>query len=311
MKKKKKSTVFTFMFIPERHWGVKKWIVSRKWLKNAAIALSCFAFLSALSITYSVRNLAKSFSQVKSEDRIELLENKIRVLKTELYEAQATLARLDTFEQKLRTMARIEKSNLAIGPLTVEEQNIIDHKQEMPLDFSQVGEINDDDFNALEMTAKNIQRKANIREQSLQHLYELLRDQSSLIAATPSIWPVRGWVSSHYGKRISPFTGQVKHHYGVDIPAPTGTKVMAAADGVVIKVGTDGGYGKMISIRHGYGMVTRYGHNSKNLVQVGQKVKRGEVIAEVGSTGRSTGPHLHYEVRINGVPVNPAKYMVD
>lgn len=310
MKKQKKSTVFTFMFIPERHWGVKKWIVSRKWLKNAAVVLACLALVSAISITYSARDLYLSFSQEKTEDRVEFLESKIRVLKTELYEAQATLSRLDTFEQKLRTMARIEKSGLAIGPLTVEEQNMIDHKEE-PLDFSQIGEIKDNDFNALEMTAKNIQRKASIREQSLQHLYELLRDQSSLMAATPSIWPVRGWVSSHYGKRISPFTGQVKHHHGVDIPAPTGTKVIAPADGVVIKVGTESGYGKMISIRHGYGMVTRYGHNSKNLVKVGQKVKRGEVIAEVGNTGRSTGPHLHYEVRINGVPVNPAKYMVD
>ena len=122
---------------------------------------------------------------------------------------------------------------------------------------------------------------------------------------TPSIWPTQGYVSSPYGLRF----GGTEFHQGIDIAAEMGTPIVAAADGVVTAAGWNGGYGNMVDIDHGSGVVTRYGHASAVAVTVGQQVRRGQVIAYVGSTGRSTGPHLHYEVRVGGQPVNPAAYL--
>ena len=122
----------------------------------------------------------------------------------------------------------------------------------------------------------------------------------------PSIWPTSGYVSSPYGLR---FNG-TEFHQGIDIAAETGTPIVATADGVVTAAGWDGsGYGNMVDIDHGDGIMTRYGHASAVAVTPGQTVRRGQVIAYVGSTGYSTGPHLHYEVRVNGQPVNPAGYL--
>ena len=123
--------------------------------------------------------------------------------------------------------------------------------------------------------------------------------------------PVRGWFTSKFGYRIDPFHGRPMMHNGIDIAAAHGTAVYAPADGVVSYVGFEQGYGKIISIDHGYGIVTRYGHNSKIFVQVGQKLKRRDVIAAVGTTGRSSGPHVHYEVRVHGVPVDPINYILE
>jgi murein DD-endopeptidase MepM/ murein hydrolase activator NlpD len=118
-------------------------------------------------------------------------------------------------------------------------------------------------------------------------------------------------MTSKFGYRLSPFTGRPMMHQGLDLAAPPGSPIVAPADGIVSFAGYDAGYGKLVSIDHGYGVVTRFGHTSQIYVEVGQKVKMGDVIAAVGSTGRSTGPHVHYEVRVNGVPVDPRNYLLD
>jgi murein DD-endopeptidase MepM/ murein hydrolase activator NlpD len=125
----------------------------------------------------------------------------------------------------------------------------------------------------------------------------------------PSIWPVRGRVTAGFGQRQDPFSGEGVFHSGVDISVPFGTHIEAGADGIVMSAGWDSGYGNEIIVDHGYGMTTKYGHLSKIYVVVGQEVKRGEVIGAVGMTGRTTGPHLHYEVIVNDTPVNPMKYL--
>ena len=116
-------------------------------------------------------------------------------------------------------------------------------------------------------------------------------------------------MTSHVGYRIDPFTRTPEMHYGRDFAAAPGTPIVATADGVVSYVGYEGGYGKIVAIDHGYGVRTRYAHNSQIYVQLGQKVSRHDVIAAVGSTGRSSGPHLHYEVRVNDIPVDPINYI--
>ena len=132
-----------------------------------------------------------------------------------------------------------------------------------------------------------------------------------LLASTPAIRPTKGWKTSGFGYRVSPFTGLKEFHKGVDIATRKGTPIIASADGVVTFAGTKGMMGRVITIDHGHGMITRYGHLHKALKKRGDAVKRGEKIALVGSSGRSTGPHLHYEVLLNGLPVNPEKYILN
>jgi len=138
----------------------------------------------------------------------------------------------------------------------------------------------------------------------------IIPKQAVNLATTPSIWPVRGTVTSLFGWRISPFGGGNELHPGVDIAYPTGAPVAATADGEVVVSGLAGGYGNLVQIDHGNGISTLYGHNSQLAVTVGQHVKKGQVISYAGSTGQSTGPHVHYEVRINNTPIDPMKYLV-
>ncbi len=150
-----------------------------------------------------------------------------------------------------------------------------------------------------------------LKEQSVLELWESLSDSQSILAATPSVRPARGPIGSRFGYRIDPINGKTKMHAGLDIVVSPGTLVRAPADGVVSFAGWDDQFGKLVSVDHGYGVLTRFAHNSQIFVQVGQKVSKYDVISATGSTGRSTGPHLHYEVRVNGVPVDPANYILD
>jgi murein DD-endopeptidase MepM/ murein hydrolase activator NlpD len=129
--------------------------------------------------------------------------------------------------------------------------------------------------------------------------------------AQPSLWPVEGRLMSGYAMRQDPFSGEGEFHKGVDISAPAGTPVRATADGVVIFADWSSGYGRLIVVDHGGGVQTYYAHLSKSVVQTGQEVRRGDVVGAVGSTGRVTAPHLHYEVRLGGAPVNPYRYLAN
>ncbi|MBP2652212.1 MAG: envC 2 [Firmicutes bacterium] len=130
------------------------------------------------------------------------------------------------------------------------------------------------------------------------------------LANTPSIWPTSGAVTSGFGWRTSPWDGSSELHPGIDIANSLGTPVVATADGEVVRSGWGGGYGNIVQINHGNGIETIYGHNSQVLVAVGNTVKKGQIISYIGSTGMSTGPHVHYEVRVNGTAIDPIKYLV-
>jgi murein DD-endopeptidase MepM/ murein hydrolase activator NlpD len=150
------------------------------------------------------------------------------------------------------------------------------------------------------------------RGQKLSVLDTLLLDRSLHDRVMPSGSPVKnGWVSSGYGKRTDPFTGKKEFHKGLDLAGKEGSRVLSVGDGIVTWVGERTGYGNLVEITHGNGYVTRYGHNKKLLVAVGDPVKKGQQIAVLGSTGRSTGPHVHFEVVHNGQQVNPSKYLTD
>jgi murein DD-endopeptidase MepM/ murein hydrolase activator NlpD len=157
----------------------------------------------------------------------------------------------------------------------------------------------------------NLDKKVKAQEQEARALKSYFEDQQALLASAPSIWPVRGWVTSDFSVRLDPYTGERVMHEGIDVAAAVGTPVRAPSDGTVVFSGLEGGYGHVLVIDHGYGLKTRYGHLSRIDVKVGEKVKRGQFVAAVGNTGRSTGPHLHYEVRVNGVADNPRKFILE
>jgi murein DD-endopeptidase MepM/ murein hydrolase activator NlpD len=152
---------------------------------------------------------------------------------------------------------------------------------------------------------------ASSQEQTLQELSEVAEQRSTQWSSTPSIWPVRGWVTSGFGPRVSPFTEKPAWHDGLDIGASPNAPVQAPAQGRIISVSFDPKMGNHVKIDHGYGIETVYGHLAKSLVKEGQRVKRGDVVALVGSTGLSTGPHLHYMVKKNGQTLDPTKFILD
>lgn len=148
-------------------------------------------------------------------------------------------------------------------------------------------------------------------EMKIHSLDQHLLDKESILLSTPTILPTNGWITSYFGHRISPYSGGLKMHEGLDVGAPFGTPIIAPADGIVTFSGIKPGFGKFVQIDHGYGIETIYAHSQKRLVKTGEKVKRGDLIAKVGSTGYSTGPHLHYEVRVNGIAVDPLYFSLE
>lgn len=149
------------------------------------------------------------------------------------------------------------------------------------------------------------------RNHRLDKLREFVRSRNKVFRHTPMLWPVEGWLSSPYGYRQDPMGGRGRSfHDGVDVAAWHGSPVRSSADGKVIFVGRKGGYGKVVKIRHEYGYTSLYGHLSRRLVQNGEEVRKGQVIGRVGSSGHSTGSHVHYEVRVNNRPINPWPYLV-
>jgi len=161
-----------------------------------------------------------------------------------------------------------------------------------------------DDVDKMSFRSHNLNKDLNVLEQKF-------AAQSHLLSSTPSIAPVRGILTDGFGGRSDPFTGERGNHGAIDISSAVGQPIRSPADGIVVKAEWANGYGNVIYVSHGYGYSTRYGHLSSFSVRPGQRIKRGDVIGHVGSTGRSTGPHLHYEVRVNNNPVNPLEYILN
>jgi murein DD-endopeptidase MepM/ murein hydrolase activator NlpD len=164
-------------------------------------------------------------------------------------------------------------------------------------------------INNIKAFVNDLQSAVKVREQSLAELKQELLVKKARMEATPSIWPTNGDVTSRFGSRSSPFDGGSDWHPGIDIANSSGTTIVATADGEVIQSEWYGGYGNMVQIDHGNGIRTIYAHNSQIIVHTGQVVKKGQIIAYMGNTGYSTGPHLHYEIRVNGTTVNPMNFL--
>lgn len=314
---------FTILVVPDRTSTVRKVTIPRTWVYSSAAALGVLAIVAAGVLFHYVRVLRElgDYQSVYQENRevavqLQTYQDRIRKL-------DSRLDHLDRLEHKLRVMTSLEdpQRNIAIGPLTDREDPsgeagvMLDDptsaEKGAVSGSSPDSDRRDFEFRKIGFRLEKLEGESKARELSIEELHALLEDQRSILNSTPSVWPSRGFVSSTFGYRVSPFTSVKKMHEGLDIAAPRGTEVLAPADGVVTFNGVKGAYGNLLVLDHGYGLVTRFGHLSQILVQPGTRVKRGDRIARVGNTGRSTGDHLHYEVRIDGVPVNPTRYILD
>lgn len=179
---------------------------------------------------------------------------------------------------------------------------------------SEAGDVQGDDKEVVASVQESLEwlsKEAASQEKILTELSQVAEQRSSRWAATPSIWPVKGWVTSGFGPRVSPFTEKPAWHDGLDIGAAPNAPVQAPAQGRVTSVGFDPKLGNLVRLDHGFGIETVYGHLAKSLVKEGQRVKRGDVVGLVGSTGLATGPHLHYMVKVNGQALDPNKYILE
>jgi murein DD-endopeptidase MepM/ murein hydrolase activator NlpD len=168
-----------------------------------------------------------------------------------------------------------------------------------------------EEFDKLHKAIDSVLQHESLVELDIQSLTTALYDQRDYMNSLPTLKPTNGWYTSGFGVRSSPFTGKSTMHEGLDIANHIGSAILATASGVVTYAGPRAGYGNLVTINHGYGIQTQYGHISKAYVKVGEKVKRGQKVAAVGNTGRSTGPHVHYEVRVNGIPMDPYFYILE
>lgn len=225
-------------------------------------------------------------------------ERRLQAMTLNLAELQARVTRLDALGQHLTAMADLEEGEFDFsqppavgGPLA----------EELGTDFSSSG---------LRAELDRFEERLANREEQLEILQTLLNNRNLQAQRSLSGLPViKGWISSRYGQRTDPFSGKNAWHQGVDIAGREGSEVLASAAGVVTWAGDRAGYGHMVEISHGDGFVTRYAHNKENLVAPGDVVRKGETIALLGSSGRSTGAHVHYEVYKNGRSVDPSSYL--
>jgi len=286
--------LYTFLIISEVRGKVYK-IEFPYYVAHLLLGLSIGAIVTvaALATSYT-RMLLKvsNYNDVRA-DR-EALKSNYRVLQKVVTDINAKLGSLESLATDVALSygfgeARHEKFPQSILAMAAQESPALDSGYHASLYA----------FNLLKITAFKGSSK------TISPSLFAVSDRSSV----PSIWPVHGAVSAGFGERIDPLNGEGAFHSGMDIAAPTGTEVMASADGMVLSAGPEAGYGNAILLDHGNGMTTKYGHLSEIDIVVGQEVKRGQIIGAVGSTGRTTGPHLHYEVHIHDAPVNPATYL--
>jgi len=298
---------YTLMIVPSTHSRVRKLVVRERFLKGGVVAAGIGALVLALLFIDYARSLSRvsELHQLRAEASAQRV--KAAQVAQGLVELENGMSRLRKFEARLRTAFDLDRdfssqdSLLGIGG---GETSLADMVSGLDVRQSDLAAQVDRDL-------ERMKGRVEAQEQGFSELVSFLEDRKSLLASTPSIMPVRGWVTSAFRRRDDPFTGNAVWHRGLDISTGMGTPVRAPADGVVTYVGRKVDFGNIMSLDHGYGYLTRYGHNSKIIVRAGQQVRRGQVIAFVGNTGKSTGPHLHYEVLRNGVPVNPQDYIIN
>ncbi len=271
-----------------RPWALKALL----WLNSLFIIFFVFAIFRYVTIEIDRHRVAK----LESENRA--LKEEIVFMKKEAKALNKMLNDLFEANNRVRTAAGLDpvpKEFVLMG---------------MGGNLEELPEEKKDEPKYIRQELDRLINLAKFQLQSYSEVSEKLEEDARVREHTPSIIPTAGYFTSGFGMRRDPFTGRLSFHEAIDIAAPQGTAVIAPAAGVVVAVKWEQGYGLILEIDHGLGITTRYAHLLRAKVSPGQYVKRGDIIAYVGNSGRSTAPHLHYEVRVNSKPVNPVKYII-
>ncbi|MEY2986964.1 MAG: hypothetical protein RJB13_485 [Pseudomonadota bacterium] len=308
------------------------------------VACVVLGILSALSANLvKMAKLQSEYEQLRSENTA--IRSEAAALVSKLQEVRSNLAQVDHISDQVRQEAasldpRSEKKKGALTGLGLRSRRVssktsllVERSANPPLQLSKINKNTSEDeagadridlptqalgsdvnvenleFKDLFAALSDIRAKSSVQLEGLSTLLKELQGYRVRLSQTPTISPVQGLVTSFYGVRSSPFTGESKMHKGVDIAAPMGSPIRAAANGTVVRAGTADDYGNYIEIAHGFGVVTRYAHAQKLLVRTGARVSKGDLIGLVGATGRTTGPHLHYEVEVGGRKVDPSNFI--
>jgi hypothetical protein len=301
----KKEEYFTIMILPGPNSKVRKFSISKTLLRNAGLSLLAGLVVSTLMFGEYVHMRGKVWELDSLRTETSRQRVQIEQFAGSIVDMKGQLARLQEVSERLRTLANPgghvkEQQKLGIGG-TSEMSSI---------NLSELGQkTHKEMMDQMGHELEGMKAAAAEQEATMQKLSDFLEHRNSVIASTPGIWPVHGFITSNFGYRMSPIYGTRQFHEGIDIANRIGAPVEATANGTVVGLGYQTGYGKFVKVQHGYGISTLYGHLSDTAVKEGQRVKRGEVVGYVGNTGNSTGPHLHYEVRVNGVPTNPLGYL--
>jgi len=286
------------MIIPNSNQQIKSFKISIPLIKTVAIVAFSIIMAATASLVYFGKTTTYLYTVIAEKDKkIEQLtsvkeeqDKKIATLDRNAQLVSERIKGLNELEEKVKRMVGLSTPATSRGSVSR------DSRSDTNISYDN------------ETTAELISQ-IDQKTQSLQDLISKVAARLDYLNSIPSAYPVYGTITSPFGMRKSPFGYGTEFHPGIDISVPVGTPVKAAGKGVVTYAGWLTGYGNAVIIDHGYGIESVYGHNSEILVKVGQSVKRGDIIAKSGNTGRSTGPHVHFEVRVNGNPVDPMKYL--
>jgi len=291
----------TVMVLPRDRGEVKQFAIPVKLLWAVGIFSICFVLVNIFLLADYFDKRVDQARMAKLIEENALLAQQFTAMKESIDFIKDDYASVVAKEEAIRTIFDLpsidpESRMLGVGGPREYETDVTPHTMQ-----------------ALEVTADvdELLRLSKFERERYQEVFELLRDKRDIMDHTPSILPTKGYFSCGFGYRDDPFTGFKQFHSGLDIANKKGTPIYAPADGRVVSTRVNGGLGKMIVLDHGFGYKTRYGHLDSYNVKIGQKVKRGEMIGTMGSTGYSTGPHLHYEVLKNNKAVNPYKFIIN
>jgi len=277
------------------------------------VSVALFGYILYDYAALKIQNIEGKFTQQQAE--IKNQRKQIQGFAEEITTLKTKVLALNKFENQIRFIANIEKSDETDDLFGVGGSIPEDLDTRVPLTAkhnSLLREMHDQ--------VKQLHQASTIQNENLDSLYDHFKEQRNLLASTPAIRPIRAsdktkgtrwWPTSKFGYRKSRFTGLREFHKGYDIATKVGTPIISTANGVITFAGPKGNWGNLVIIDHGHGLMTRYAHCEKILKKRGDRVRRGDTIALVGDTGRSTGPHVHYEVHLNGLPVNPEKYILN
>ena len=284
--------------------GLREFTITRRKIIAGVVILfilaAGFSYLTIDVLTKKMYQVKISHMKQNNERLIGLLDN----LQNTVYTMEQKINQLQSRDEEIRTYADLPEIDsdirkLGIGGTRYDKTMELDYL--IPSDEARVSE--------LVIDVERLSRMLKLERLSYEKLYDTFKHNTAKIEATPSIRPLKGgYFTDGFGYRNDPFTHKRRYHYGLDISSRRGTPIYATADGTVKYAKRRSGYGLVVALDHGFGYETMYAHMSKMHAKPGEKIKRGEVIGEVGNTGRSTASHLHYEILIDGTPVNPINY---